>query len=100
MTAVYSLLYFDDDSLVTTAARQATGYDLLVWCRPDIPWTPDGSQRDGSGQRDAADALIGRLVRDELRSSGIRVVEATGDVDHRVATVRRAWQRRPPHSPT
>lgn len=93
MTAVYSLLYFDDDALVAPAVRQAGGYGLVVWCRPDVPWAPDGRQRDGSGHRDAADAIIGRLVREELAPRGIRVVEAEGDVEHRVAAVRRAWQR-------
>lgn len=93
MTAVYSLLYFDDDSLVTPAIEQAAGYDLVAWCRPDLPWAPDGIQRDGSGQRAAADAILGRLVREELAPRGIPVVEAEGDVEHRVAAVRRAWQR-------
>lgn len=93
MTAVYSLLYFGDDALVEPAVRQAHGYALVVWCRPDIPWAPDGRQRDGPGHRDAADAIIGRLVREELAPRGIRVVDAGGDVEHRVAAVRRAWQR-------
>lgn len=93
MTAVYSLLYFDDDSLVAPALQHAAAYDLVVWCRPDMPWVPDGRQRDGSGQRDAADAIVGRLVREELAPRGIRVTGVEGDVDHRVAAVRRAWQR-------
>lgn len=100
MTAVYSLLYFDDDTLTAPAVGHAAGYDLVVWCRPDVPWAPDGIQRDGAGQRAAADAIVGRLVRDELTPRGIHVVEAEGDVEHRVAAVRRAWQRRPFRSPT
>lgn len=93
MTAVYSLLYFDDDSLVAPAVQHSLGYDLVVWCRPDFPWAPDGLQRDGSGRRDEADAILGRLVHDQLVPLGIRVVEATGDVGHRTAAVGRAWQR-------
>ncbi len=93
MTAVYSLLYFDDDSLLAAALQHAAGYDLVVWCRPDFPWAPDGLQRDGAGPRDAADAIIGRMVVEDLGPRGIRVLEARGDVDHRVAAVRRAWQR-------
>jgi nicotinamide riboside kinase len=93
MTAVYSLLYFDDDSLVAPAVRQAAAYALVAWCRPDIPWAPDGIQRDSPGRREAADAVIGRLVHEELAPRGILVVEAHGDVEHRVATLRRAWQR-------
>ena len=93
MTAVYSLLYFDDDSLVAPAVEQAAGYDLVAWCRPDVPWAADGIQRDGAGHRAAADAIIERLVRQELVPRGIRVIAVEGDVDHRVAAVRRAWQR-------
>ncbi len=93
MTAVYSLLYFDDDSLVAPAVGHAAGYDLVVWCRPDFPWSPDGIQRDGAAARDEADVIIGRLVAEELGPRGIRVLEARGVVDDRVAAVRRAWQR-------
>lgn len=100
MTAVYSLLYFDDDSLTAPALRHASGYDLVVWCRPDFPWAADGIQRDGSGRRAVADAIIARLVDEKLVPSGIRVVEAEGDVGRRAAAVRRAWQRGRPHSPT
>jgi nicotinamide riboside kinase len=100
MTAVYSLLYFDDDSLLAAAVGHAAGYDLVIWCRPDFPWSPDGIQRDGSGARAEADSIIGHLVAEELGPRGIRVLEARGVVDDRVAAVRRAWQRRPPTSPT
>jgi nicotinamide riboside kinase len=100
MTAVYSVLYFDDDSLVAPAVRQAAGYDLVAWCRPDVPWADDGIQRDGDGHRAAADTIIARLVHEELVPRGIRVIAAEGDVDHRVAALTRAWQRSGPHSPT
>lgn len=93
MTAVYSLLYFDDDALLATAVEHAMVYDLMGWCRPDVPWAPDGLQRDGVARRDEADAILARLVREELLPRGVRVVEVSGDVDHRVAAVRRAWQR-------
>lgn len=100
MTAVYSVVYFGDESLLAPGLAHAAGYDLVVWCRPDFPWVPDGIQRDGSHLRDEADVIIGGLVRTELVPRGIRVVEAHGDTHHRVAAVGRAWQRRGPHRPT
>lgn len=92
MTAVYSLVYFGDATLVATAADHAAGYDLVVWCAPDFPWVPDPGQRDGAAQREKAEAVISRIVDDELRPRGITVVRATGPVDERVRAVRRAWQ--------
>jgi nicotinamide riboside kinase len=87
MTAVYSLLYFDDPTLLPAALEHAAGYDLVVWCAPDIPWVADGLMRDGADRRAEAAALIGSRVVGELRRRGIAVVRAEGDVDHRVASV-------------
>ncbi len=87
MTAVYSQLYFEDDSLVPPAVEHARGYDLIVWCDSDIPWTPDGVQRDGPAARDRANDLIATLVRDQLRSQGSTVIKVTGGLDDRLATV-------------
>ncbi len=93
MTAVYSLLYFDDDALLATAVEHAIGYDLVVWCRPDVPWAPDGLQRDGVARRDEADVILARLVPRSSCRAGSAWSRCQGDVDHRVAAVRRAWQR-------
>ena len=95
MTAVYSLLYFDDPSLVPAAVEHAAGYALLVWCDPGIPWVADGVQRDGPDARTAADALIAGLVAGELRPRGIPLLRVSGEVAARVSAVRRAWQPRP-----
>ena len=92
MTAVYSVLYFDDDSLVVEAAELARRYALLAWCDVDLPWSPDGLHRDGPAHRNRADAIIARLVREELTPRGIAVVRASGSLRHRVAAVRLAWQ--------
>jgi nicotinamide riboside kinase len=78
MTAVYSQLYFDDDSLADDARAFARDYDALLWCRPDIPWTPDPGQHDGPEFRSRADALVGAWVR-ELAPS-LCVIEITGTV--------------------
>ena len=95
MTAVYSLLYFDDPSLVAAGVEHAQGYDLLVWCAPDLPWTPDDGQRDGPAHREDADRIIGRLVTEHLEPAGVRVVRVQGPPEDRVAAVRLAWQPGP-----
>jgi len=92
MTAVYSRLYFDDDSLMAPAADLATGYALLVWCADDLPWTADGAQRDGPDHRSRADAIIASAVPSLLEPRGIRVLRVRGPLEERVALVGRAWQ--------
>lgn len=90
MTAIYSLAYFDDASLLDDALADARGYDVIWWCRPDLPWTPDGDQRDGEERRAQVDALIEHVVRD----SGLTVIELSGSVDERIATAIRGLQGR------
>ena len=80
MTAIYSVAYFDDSSLLDIALSDARTYDLIWWCRPDLPWTPDGAQRDGRERREQVDMLIGEVVRD----SGLAVIELKGSIDDRI----------------
>jgi nicotinamide riboside kinase len=80
MTAIYSMAYFDDSSLLVESLADAHTYDLIWWCRPDLPWVPDGDQRDGEERRAQVDELIGQVVRE----SGLSVIELTGSIDHRI----------------
>lgn len=64
MCAVYSQLYFDDDSLAEDVRAYVRDYDALLWCRPDIPWSPEPGQHDGPEFRARADALIADWVRE------------------------------------
>jgi nicotinamide riboside kinase len=100
MTAVYSLLYFDDDTLLVPAIALARGYGLVAWCDVDLPWVPDGAQRDGAEFRDAAHALIEAHVAPALAAAGVRVVRVAGPVEDRAAAVGRAWQPGGPAAPT
>lgn len=84
MTAVYSIIYYDDDSLVSEAIELSAGLAALVWCAADIPWVPDGNQRDGPHRRSQAQEVIGDL----LANAVLPVVEVHGSVDQRVAQVR------------
>lgn len=94
MTAVYSIVYFNDRDLLDRGLRHARAYDLLVWCAADIPWRPDGDQRDGPDRRQAADEVIRSLVEHPSHLRTVDVLHVTGSVEDRVASVlaRLAWQ--------
>ncbi len=102
MTAVYSVAYFDDYSLVAAGLEHAREYRLVVWCDPDIPWQADQGQRDGPTMRAVTDSVIDGLVRGPIAGTSIDVLKVTGSVEQRVAAVleRLAWQPGPPGAPT
>jgi nicotinamide riboside kinase len=66
MTAVYSVVYFDDDSLLAQGIDDASAYDVLLWCAPDIPWTEDDGMRDGSDHRERTDKVIAARMSPQL----------------------------------
>lgn len=84
MTATYSIVYYGDHSLVAEATRASDSLALVVWCRADIPWVADGGQRDGPQMRDAAQEMLGKVLRD----SGLPYLEVEGSLDERVDQVR------------
>jgi nicotinamide riboside kinase len=92
MTAVYSVVYFADESLVTAGVDLARAYDVVAWCDIDLPWTPDGGQRDGPDFRARAHDVIATIVQEHLEPRGVQVVRCRGSVADRVAAVGRAWQ--------
>lgn len=83
MTAVYSSLYYGDESLLPEALRLCSGAAMIVWCGDDIPWVADEGQRDGPDARAAAQNIIGEV----LAASGLPWIRVTGDVEVRVAAV-------------
>jgi nicotinamide riboside kinase len=62
MTAVYSRLLFDDRSLDTMALAQQRTMDLTLLTALDLPWEPDGLQRDGPQVRAPVDGLLRELL--------------------------------------
>jgi len=75
-TAVYSRHYYGAcPDWVSRSAAERTG-DLYLLLAPDVPWVPDGLQRDRPD--DHARAQIHALFRDALEAAGARVVEITG----------------------
>ena len=107
MTALYSDVYYADSTLLPEGVEHAARYDLVLWCRPDLPWVPDPGQRDGPEYRALVDERIALFVRDDLTPAGIQVIELSGGPEDRVAIAQaalnglalppfRAWQ--PPAS--
>ena len=85
MTAVYSEMYFEDPGLWPKAASHAIDYGLLLWCRPDIPWTPDPGQRDGPRYRQQADEILARHLApsQDFLLGDTQVHQVQGDPDQR-----------------
>ena len=81
MTAVYSVVYFDDHSLIDAGIADASSYDVLLWCAPDIPWIAEAGMRDGIDFRDRADQVIGEYVAPRLKLTLI-----SGDHETRLET--------------
>ena len=76
MTAVYSHMLFDDDSLYPMAVTHQNTYDITLVTGLDLPWVADGLQRDGPHVRGPVD----NLVRQALEQAKItyRVVYGQG----------------------
>ena len=81
MTAVYSRLVFEDDSLVTEAVAVQAGYELTLFTANDVAWEPDGLQRDGPHVREA---VAGHL-RDILLRHGLGWSRVSGLGEARLA---------------
>jgi nicotinamide riboside kinase len=65
MTAVYSSLLFDDDSLVPIAVAGHRRIDLTLLTALDLPWIADGHQRDGPHVREPVDRALRRLMLEQ-----------------------------------
>lgn len=66
MTAVYSIVYFGDDSLLEAGIEDAATYDVVLWCAPDITWVPEEGMRDGIDFRERAEAIISGSISRQL----------------------------------
>ena len=76
MTAVYSDMLFNDDSLYSVAAVHQRSYDVTLLTGLDLPWVADGMQRDGPHTREPTD----NRLRQAMDSAALpyRVVYGTG----------------------
>lgn len=89
MTAVYSIQYFDDDTLLEGALefeREIPAKQVMtVWCAPDIPWSGDGLHRDGPAARAATHDIIERFVLPTVAQDP--VIYVSGPTGQRVQSV-------------
>lgn len=62
MTAVYSRMLFDDDGLVADAIAFQRRCAATLLTAIDLPWEPDGLQRDGAHVREPVDSHLRTLL--------------------------------------
>ena len=74
MIAVYSDFVFADASLYAGALAAQRRCDLTLVTALDLPWQPDGLQRDGAHVRAPVDALL----RSALAGAGIAFTTIAG----------------------
>lgn len=87
-TALYSAMYFDDRSLAEQAAQHHASYAFTLLTDIDLPWEPDGVQRDGPAVRAAFD----ERVHAWLAARGVPFARIGGEgsqrVDNAIAALR------------
>jgi len=81
MTAVYSDLIFDDHSLYAQALAQHQQAGVTLLTALDLPWVPDGHQRDGPHVQRPVDDRVRRA----LIGAGQAFTVVGGQGDSRVA---------------
>jgi nicotinamide riboside kinase len=62
-TALYSSFYYGDDTLLAAAVERQRSYGLTLVTDTDLPWEPDGVQRDGPQMRAQFHALLLDLLQ-------------------------------------
>ncbi|WP_394777909.1 AAA family ATPase [Undibacterium sp.] len=86
MTAIYSHFYFKQADAPLKALTQARTYDFTIVTAPDLPWTPDGLQRESEEMRQKVHE---ELLR-ELQQRAIPYLLVDGDMQHRMSQVQAA----------
>ena len=84
MTAIYSIHYFDDRSLLDAALAHQRTYAATLVCDTDLPWIADGFIRDSAAVR----ARCQTLLRASLHEACIDYTLVSGDFMTRLATAR------------
>jgi nicotinamide riboside kinase len=76
MTAVYSQMLFNDDSLNALAMSHQAAYNVTLLTGLDLPWISDGLQRDGPHVREPVDTAVRHMLG--LAGLPYQVVYGTG----------------------
>jgi nicotinamide riboside kinase len=80
LTAIYSDFYFADRSLFDCAYALHAPYALTLLLLPDLPWLPDGLQRDSETVRAAVHARL----QHALQAMHLPHIEVAGRDDARL----------------
>lgn len=83
MTAVYSIQYYDDASILPTALKWVQTSELVVWCQDDFPWQQD-PQRDGPHARTESQQILAGIFAEY---SELPLLTVDGPLAQRVKTV-------------
>jgi nicotinamide riboside kinase len=83
MTAVYSIQYYDDASLLPRALEWTAHSDRVVWCHDDVPWQPD-PQRDGAHARATSQQILTSIFAEHPE---LPVLAVHGAVGQRIESV-------------
>ena len=81
MTAIYSDVLFSDLTLYPVAVQQQRRYTVNLLAQPDLPWQPDGLQRDGV----VAQKRVDQRLREVLQTFAIPSVAVNGVGAQRLA---------------
>ena len=84
MSAIYSVHYFDDRSLLEPALAHQRSYAATLVCDTDLPWIADGLQRDSATVRMRCQGLL----LEALQRARIDYTLVGGDLATRIATAR------------
>jgi nicotinamide riboside kinase len=80
LIAIYSDFYFSDRSLFDCAHALHGCYALTLVLQPDLPWLPDGVQREGEAVR----AAVHSRVQHALQAMHVPHIEVEGRDDARL----------------
>ena len=94
MVAIYSGMLFEDGALYRFALERQRRYDVTLLTGLDLPWLPDGLQRQGPQVQEQVDALI----RNALADAGVAYRVVYGQGKERVASALAAIDSAPPVS--
>lgn len=76
MVAIYAGMLFEDGDLYRFAIDRQRRYDATLVTGLDLPWVPDGLQRDATQPREEVDALVRSLL--QRAGIGYQVVYGQG----------------------
>ena len=91
MTAVYSLQYYDDPSLLPAAVEWTRRSTVVLLCQDDFPWQPD-PQRDGPPARTTSQRILAEVFADH---PDLPMLVVAGSLNDRIADVLSTMGRKP-----